>query len=53
MRPKLATLMRHLKVVNARLDRRLQAIEKELLPRRQNLQSWRGLEGRGYLIPAA
>jgi hypothetical protein len=30
MRPKLATLMQHLKATNARLDRRLQAIEDEL-----------------------
>jgi hypothetical protein len=31
MRPKLATLMHHLKAANARLDQSLQAIEDELL----------------------
>jgi hypothetical protein len=30
MRPKLATLMQHLKATNARLDRRLKAIEEEM-----------------------
>jgi hypothetical protein len=31
MRPKLATLMQHLKAANARLDKNLKAIEEEML----------------------
>jgi hypothetical protein len=38
MRPKLATLMQHLKAANARIDKNLKAIEEELL---QATPRWR------------